>query len=366
MTKEDVLFILLRSALWGIPLNRQQQLDEKHFEVLKETAKKQTVKGLLYQAITENRVQLEKYDAINLFSEQGTLQEKSDAINQELHDVCNILTRHRITFFIVKGQTIARLYRQPGMRESGDIDIWCPGEDNFQRARAALSDAWQQEITDDGGSELEFQHGKQYIDLQRTLVEIADRNNLDYWNKLVAAPAAIKNTIDVAGTAVPTLEPTLNLLYTFLHLYHHFIELGIGLRHLCDMTILIHASHEQIDRDRLREMLVTMDYLTAFKAFGAICIEKLGLPKEEFPFEITAYDRSFMPKILRLVFFRGNFGKYGHNNAVRSGMGYYIEAFMMKIRHYRMFYRLSPKEIRAAVFLSIPRKIMEAVKRRLG
>lgn len=366
VTKEDVLFKILTAALWGRRMPPGLRLSHPQFEVLSHLAEKQTVKGLLYDGIAENEVQLEKMDAIHLYSERGIIGEDSDAINRELRDVCQLLTVSGASFLIVKGQTIARYYRHPKMRTLGDIDIWCTDEESYQRARKALQQAWNIEIADDGGSELEFEHGDHVIDLQRTLVEMADRGNLRYWDTLVKDLATVTDQVEVNGITVPTLEPTLNLLYTFLHLYHHFIEMGIGLRHICDMAVLLHAYRDRLDRKRLQEMLEAMDYMTAFKAFGAICVDKLGLPAEEFPFEITSRDRSFMPRILKLVYQRGNFGKYGHHHGVRSGIGYYLEAFWMKIGHYRTFYQLSPKEVRASVFLWIPQRMMEAVKRHLG
>ena len=41
-----------------------------------------------------------------------------------------------------------------------------------------------------------------------------------YWERLLAE-ASIEQ-VSIEGVAVNTLPPTLNVLYTFLHLYHHW------------------------------------------------------------------------------------------------------------------------------------------------
>jgi len=43
---------------------------------------------------------------------------------------------------------------------------------------------------------------------------------------------------------------------------------------------------------------------------------------------------------------------------VRSGMRYNVEATIRKLRHYRLFWQLSPREIRATILKEMPRKML--------
>ena len=169
------------------------------------------------------------------------------------------------------------------------------------------------------------------------------------------------SSIEMDGVRIPVLEPTLNLLYTFLHLYHHFIELGVGLRQFCDVAILVRQ--QQFDKDKLKEYLKKLGFTNAFKAIGVVLVDRLGVGQDAFPYVLTDKDRKYEPSIAEIVMKRGNFGMYGRKNAVRSGIAYYWETFQIKFSHYFRFFRLSPKENAARLFFSVPRKMWQAIRR---
>ena len=100
-----------------------------------------------------------------------------------------------------------------------------------------------------------------------------------------------------------------------------------------------------------------MGFYRAFCAIGSVLIDKLGLPTQEFPFAISPGDARYQPAILDIVFTGGNFGKHMSTTAVRSGMRYNVEATIRKLRHYRLFWQLSPREIRATLLKEMPRKM---------
>ena len=98
---------------------------------------------------------------------------------------------------------------------------------------------------------------------------------------------------------IPILSPTLNLAYTFLHLYHHLIELGVALRQFCDIAILCYTAamaeqnqnkEKSIDKEKLTNILTHLDFLSAFKTIGTILIEELGLSKNYFPYQLIKQD----------------------------------------------------------------------------
>ena len=106
--------------------------------------------------------------------------------------------------------------------------------------------------------------------------------------------------------------------------------------------MLLHRHREQIDRNALAQHLRTMGFYRAFCAIGSVLIDKLGLPAHEFPFVISPGDARYQPAVLDIVFTGGNFGKHMSTTAVRSGMRYNVEATIRKLRHYRLFWQLSP------------------------
>lgn len=56
------------------------------------------------------------------------------------------------------------------------------------------------------------------------------------------------------------------------------------MKQLCDVTVLLHAKHDAIDKERLQEMLTKLHLMEVWQLFMYIIVDYLGLPQEECPF----------------------------------------------------------------------------------
>ena len=108
---------------------------------------------------------------------------------------------------------------------------------------------------------------------------------------------------------MPTPPPTFNALYIFLHAFEHFLNSGIGLRQLCDWCCLLRTRRADIDADRLIRNLRRLGLLRAARAFGYVCVSRLGLTPECLPFD-TAGCRRLGEDLVDEIFATGNFGKH--------------------------------------------------------
>ncbi len=363
MKKYDLLCMLIRSALWGTPLPIKK-MPSQVFRAIMNAAEKQTVTGLIAQLLVSNNIKLSKYDAVEALYLIQHASDRNHQINQALIKLTKLLNDNGVNFIVVKGQTLAALYPTPDTRLPGDIDFYCDA-DNFWHARQVIEKIWDVEYhydSTDVKQHMAFTHDEVEFEQHLMLCHFSSPTIQRNFDQYLSTAKTIN--IDIEGQGIPTLEPTLNTLYTFLHLYRHLIGLGCSLRQFCDLALLLHHHRNLIDRNRLAAMLNKIQHTRAFRAVGAILTEHLGLPPEDFPLPITTHDRTHGEALLRIVFQRGNFGKYGRRHAVRSGTGYYLEALSLKLRHYIRFYPLSPKENRALLTRSIPQKIYAAFKRK--
>ena len=313
---EAFLFSVLRNELWGEPLSLAT-LSHMALQQLLLQARRQTVEGLVAGVLMRGNVQLEREDALLVFSRARMIEQLNHKANRVLIALENVLGAEGIEHLVFKGQTLARLYPHPTERTPGDIDFYCPPT-CFRRAVEVLKTQWQVDINE---GESQQHHEFSYQD-------------------------------------VP-----LEVLYTFLHLYHHLVELGVGLRQFCDLLCLLHHFRTEIDRDALALHLEKMGFRRAFGAVGWILVHRLGLPEEEFPLPLPAKAQRYEKAILDIVFNGGNFGKYISQTAVRSGMRYNIEATVRKFKHYGLFWRLSCREIVATILKEIPHKMLMQIKR---
>lgn len=93
----------------------------------------------------------------------------------------------------------------------------------------------------------------------------------------------------------------------FAHILQHFYKEGIGLRQIWDWCRLLWTYEESLNHKFLETRIKSMGVMTEWKAFAALTVDYLGMPKEAMPF----YDSRFKVKgerILELVLETGNFG----------------------------------------------------------
>lgn len=366
MTKEEVLFMLVRSALWGDKI-KGKELSSQAYAAIMALADKQTVTGLVCHALIENNVRLQKFDAVNTYAVQRDIATQNKVLTRELVALTTLFQQHGIHFVVVKGQVLSVKYACPEMRVPGDIDFYCNSE-NFPKALKAICQEWQVDIDDSEYKEsghLTFAHNGVVFEMHDSLSRFSSVRYRKYFDKwLEEAPT---NGVVVNGVRVPVLEPTLNLVYTFNHLWTHLVGLGVGIRQFCDMAVLLKERYMQMgeQKDELSERLNELGLLRAFRVVEVILKDKLGLEDVFLPIPISENDLKYEDKVLDVVYKRGNFGKYGRKNVVRSGWRYYIEALGIKLKHYSQFFWLCPRENLAVFCKVIPTKIANSLYRNI-
>lgn len=357
----DVFFALLRNALWGVQLPFGS-IPHDVFVPLMNLAVRQTVCGLVCGALIKNDVRLEREDALKAFMLQKRIAQSNCKVDVEMTNLVKLFNSNGLDYRIFKGQTLSHLYPNPTERQPGDIDFYC-NDDNYAKAVDIIEHTWNLKVRhEESEQHAEFERNGILMEMHFRMIKFENSGIQRYWEELLAYDEPV--TVNIAGTEVVTLSPTLNVLYTFLHLYHHLVELGVGLRQFCDVACLLHHHRNVIDRAALERHLYAMSFTHAFAAIGWILVDKLGLLQEEFPIDITSKDKSYEAYILKIVFTGGNFGHYAKKTRIRSGLGYYVETLLLKASHYRMLYRLSPKEIASSLLKGVPSQIYKAYQRR--
>lgn len=260
-----------------------------------------------------------------------------------------------IGFFVFKGQTVASYYPTPEIRTSGDVDFYVLKKD-WGRAKSLLEK--EVTITDDhSGQHLEFTKDGVPFEMHYHTAVFASGSKQRYWDELIESYFDdVLDHVEINGAEVPTLPPTLNSIYLFVHIYHHFLKEGIALRQFIDWMMFFEAKHDEIVVSELTAKLERLGLLRAFKAFGAVLTEVLGMDAICFPYSLAESDKKYVDKIMAIVLRYGNFGKYGRKEQ-QGGWKHSIETGMRSIRHISQFFWLSPTEN----LLWIPKLTMRSI-----
>ena len=239
---------------------------------------------------------------------------------------------------LLKGQAYARAYPRPDMRQCGDIDLYV-GEDSYLPAYSAIKKfGWEREVrflpkTKHYGCRL---HGI-HIELHRIAGLLPSRSadrGFQQWSQSQLKEST--TNLIIGGTAVKVPTPLFDVVFVFMHLYLHFLSGGIGLRHICDWTMLLHKHSDDIDTEELEKRLNQFHLMRAWKIFAPIAVEHLGLPPEKCPF-YSFKNRGKAKKALAFILEEGNFGRAKRKVSIRPE-GYIAGKLYSFKRHSKSMY----------------------------
>lgn len=338
-------------------------ISEIDWQGLLKFAKKQTIVGIYWQGIQRLGDVANKPsedDVMEWMGEYTKIVRRNTKTDDAVAWLAKFMRSNDIGFFVFKGQTIALYYPIPEMRTSGDVDFYVFKKD-WDRAKSLL--AKEVTITDDhSGQHLEFTKDGIPFEIHYHTAVFASGSKLQYWDELIECYfEEVLDHIVINGVQVPTLPPTLNAIYLFVHIYHHFLKEGIALRQFIDWMMFFEAKHEEIVVSELTTKLERLGLLRAFMAFGAVLTEVLGMETKYFPYSLTDNDKKYVDRILAIVLRYGNFGKYGRNEQ-QGGWKHSIETGLRSIRHVTQFFWLSPSEN----FLILPKLISNSLKKNIA
>lgn len=310
---EQQFFVLLRSGLWHIPVDVTLFSGVTDWEGIYAHAVRQTVLGLVADGV--NTLSADVQPPAPLLNKMRNLLASSirshALLNRTLAEVVVLLLRHDIHPVLLKGQGVALNYAEPTRRQCGDIDLYI-GKQDYQRVCTIVQQCYG---TDPHAIKSEkhyhFRHESGVtIELHRIAEQLPlpwHDHHFQRWTQEHLHGNHLR-TVVIEGTTIHLPPVDFDVLYIFNHAWHHFSAGGgIGLRQLCDWARFLHTFRDEIDRQALRRNLKAFGLWRAWRIFGCVVVDGLGLHAAEFPFYTSRYARQ-AEQMLRMIGQGGNFG----------------------------------------------------------
>jgi hypothetical protein len=342
MTPTQHQFIsLLKCGLWGTHPD-PQQFAKADWPAIVKMAKEQCVTALITDAMNElaaGGVPIDKPLLYKINFDAVRIARRNAQLNATLAEITELLNSNSIPSVILKGQGVAQNYRKPEQRMSGDIDLYV-GEANYKKAIDILQHSGNKALlqnpagTTQKSNETVKHYHMQYGDVQVELHKFANYlyNPIEnrYFQRLTKRYLQNPSNQSVLPSTsnqpvlqnpacvmqkIQTPPPQFDAVFLFSHLFHHFISGGIGLRQLCDWVRFMYMHKNEIDTTQLGTDLKKTGLLRAWKIFGYIAVETLGLPTDFFPFYERREEQG--EKVLERIYQGGNFGFYSEDKKNR-------------------------------------------------
>ena len=314
MNTEDILLSLVRSALWDTtPSAEGFPLDEATWHYLYYLAKKQTVQGIVYDAIC--RLPEDLLPPTDLLL--GWMNEvQSIEVNhqQQMRALAWLTTRVEVESalrpIILKGLPLAALYPIPSHRISGDIDVFY-GSSAAAEAADSLVESWGTIVSRGKFGESIFTISHVPVEHHGLLVHshVPIRNRrLTAWIERKMAEEGFTREVIVGEMPVRVLPPDLNVVQLSSHNLGHSLNEGISVRQLCDLALFVDHHHEVLRATPLRQLLSRFGLRRWTDLCLSYCVSYLGLSAERLPYPVKTSSGT-IEVLRREVMLSGNFGQ---------------------------------------------------------
>lgn len=191
------------------------------------------------------------------------LENRNRLLNARCKEITDVFNDFGLRSCVLKGQGVAMLYPNPLRRQCGDIDLWVEG--NRDDIYKTLKARWkvgetvihhaEVEIFKDTPTEIHFVPSFTYSPFlysryKRFFKRCADKQ-FDNYDKTV-------------GFTYPT--PEFNAVYSLMHIFHHVLHEGIGLRQLLDYYYILRS----LDKEQRVQVFEEMRHLGLAKFAEAV------------------------------------------------------------------------------------------------
>lgn len=214
------------------------------------------------------------------------------------------MRRAGIHTLLVKGQGIAQCYEKPLWRASGDVDLFL-NEENYQKAKTyleplALSGKPERQYSKEIGFYIEQWLIELHGSLRTGLSSRVDRE-IDAVQRDIFNGGKVRSWQNGRTQVfLPVVDDDVFIVFTHF-LKHFYKEGGVSVRQLCDWCRLLFCYREKLDLRLLESRIRKAGLMSEWRAFAAVAVAWLGMPKEAMP--LYSEDTRWSRKASRIVDF---------------------------------------------------------------
>ncbi len=314
MTAEQaVLLSLLRSALTGERFISPENVDWKG--VIKE-AEQQTVSLMALdtaEAVKSN-MPPELYE--HYLGRLYVMLSSNARVGYAQSELIKILNRAGIPYFILKGESAAYYYPKPELRQLGDVDFLI---DPSQRETVMqlLVNSGYEPSQEEHICHVVFQKPGANLEMHFEIPGIPNGAVGDRVREFMKDAVYSYKTADIGTGEFHAPTALYHGLILLLHMQHHMLGEGLGLRHLCDWACFINRTDGQ---SFWTEVLIPFLDEIGMYTYAAImtktCYMYLGTPCPDWA---SQADDATCEEIMEDILSGGNFGRKD-NQRISSGM----------------------------------------------
>lgn len=296
------IFGLLGQHLFGVPFAPESDVDWK--AVLQESRHQAVCNQVFADCRHLPGIDGEVQDALRSLLLRGMM--KNMQVHAQHTDLHRLMTEHSIPYVILKGAASARYYPDSQSRTMGDVDFYV-AEADFDRALAVCQEAGFEASGLDHICHVILRKGRVHMEMHRLPAGVPDGQVGEIvkgYLSTLREDAAVVSSPLVTCCCPSDFHHGLIML---MHLQHHLLSEGIGLRHLGDWAVFVNHFREAEFPALFRDKLKAIGLWKLARLLSLCAVEHLGLPEQSWMLE-AAGDRELARALMADILAGGNFG----------------------------------------------------------
>ncbi|MFZ4263444.1 nucleotidyltransferase family protein [Sphingobacterium sp. HJSM2_6] len=307
----QVFFTLLRLGLWKNSTESFSifPLKELEWEKLFALSIQQAVEGIIFNSFSKlspndlpSKALLLKWTV-----RVDSIERYNQTIQNNTKKLAKLYNQNQVSFFLLKGYSLGRLYDTPNLRSSGDIDLYFPKISCFKSANQLIQ---SKNILVEKGSLKSsfFTLNNTVVEHHVKLFDILNPFCSQYLANLIKEESKNSIQLSIDEVTVPTISYLLAHVQTNAHILKHYLGYGIGIRQFCDLARLYYHSKNSIDSNQLMEIYKKLKIYNWVDDVNQFLVKYIGLEPQYLPFEYNQNTNTNIDWLLNDILQAGNFG----------------------------------------------------------
>lgn len=309
--EQKVLIELLAGEISGKSELCESELKAVDWAVALKEAKAQAVPLMAAEASVKYREYIPNYkDWENIAATTHTLNVRTAYYEQQLNTLMKGLP-----FVILKGMAAASYYPKPRERSLGDIDFLIDPS-HREEIEDLLSKNGYQNWNKDHICHVVFKKGDAHLEMHFEIAGIPYGKAGETVREFMTGAVNHSVTSKFDGWSFPAPENIYHGLIILLHMQHHMLGEGLGLRHICDWACYLQQTQDKSFWSELINLFEKIGILTYAKVISKISSMYFHINCPEWA---ESADEELCRDVMNDVLTGGNFGRKDDLRA-KSGM----------------------------------------------
>lgn len=309
---QKTLIDILNASIHKKKVNIQLYNEINWDEMLKLSVEHNVTSLVYYGLKNSNLIENIPSDIINDFKKQTFFSSSFQLKHiNNISEVLRLFHKNDIETVVLKGLVVRNFYPNAEFRTMGDADIVVKKE-KLDKAINLLRDLGYEEY-ERTNVDICFIKGSSRIELHWNLINqgrINGGENFEnnIWNELI--------TVKVGDEDALSLNYEDLAVHLFVHLIKHLADKGCGIRHFCDLVVLLESKEDEINWDSFWEKINEYKLEKSTKIVFYICTEYLGM-NIKYKVDSKKYiNEKYLEMLLNDIMNHGVFGKNNEEEAL--------------------------------------------------